>query len=189
MSNMSLDFSRNEFQPLAARMRPRTLAEYIGQQHLLAAGKPLPRAIVDRQNQLRAGIIGRQLQCLFHLRKHTSGQAISTTNDLEPHSLLHDRPSFLDQVLLQQVHQEVEFGMRSFPILAGQAIQRDGFDAQLGACLADHSYCADTATMAFDSRPSRRSAHRPLPSMMMAMCLGRSAGGTSRRRSIAVEVR
>nr|WP_194710672.1 replication-associated recombination protein A [Erwinia persicina] len=26
-------------------MRPRTLAEYIGQQHLLAAGKPLPRAI------------------------------------------------------------------------------------------------------------------------------------------------
>ncbi|MDW8846523.1 replication-associated recombination protein A [Erwinia sp. MMLR14_017] len=45
MSNMSLDFSHNEFQPLAARMRPRTLAEYIGQQHLLAAGKPLPRAI------------------------------------------------------------------------------------------------------------------------------------------------
>jgi len=45
VSNLSLDFSRNEFQPLAARMRPRTLAEYIGQQHLLAAGKPLPRAI------------------------------------------------------------------------------------------------------------------------------------------------
>ncbi|EXU73729.1 MULTISPECIES: replication-associated recombination protein A [Erwinia] len=45
MSNLSLDFSHNNFQPLAARMRPRTLAEYIGQQHLLAAGKPLPRAI------------------------------------------------------------------------------------------------------------------------------------------------
>lgn len=42
---MSLDFSHNEFQPLAARMRPATLAEYIGQQHLLAPGKPLPRAI------------------------------------------------------------------------------------------------------------------------------------------------
>jgi putative ATPase len=42
---MSLDFSQNEFQPLAARMRPSTLAQYIGQQHLLAAGKPLPRAI------------------------------------------------------------------------------------------------------------------------------------------------
>ncbi|KAA9001086.1 replication-associated recombination protein A [Affinibrenneria salicis] len=45
MSNMSLDFSSNEFQPLAARMRPATLAQYIGQQHLLGAGKPLPRAI------------------------------------------------------------------------------------------------------------------------------------------------
>ena len=45
MSNLSLDFSHNEFQPLAARMRPRKLSEYIGQQHLLAPGKPLPRAI------------------------------------------------------------------------------------------------------------------------------------------------
>jgi len=45
VSTLSLDFSSNDFQPLAARMRPRTLAEYIGQQHLLAAGKPLPRAI------------------------------------------------------------------------------------------------------------------------------------------------
>lgn len=44
MSNLSLDFSDNT-QPLAARMRPENLAQYIGQQHLLAAGKPLPRAI------------------------------------------------------------------------------------------------------------------------------------------------
>ncbi|WP_409308993.1 replication-associated recombination protein A [Pectobacterium sp. B1J-3] len=45
MSNLSLDFSRNEFQPLAARMRPVTLEQYIGQRHLLGADKPLPRAI------------------------------------------------------------------------------------------------------------------------------------------------
>lgn len=45
MSNLSLDFSSEEFRPLAARMRPMTLEQYIGQQHLLAAGKPLPRAI------------------------------------------------------------------------------------------------------------------------------------------------
>jgi putative ATPase len=32
-------------QPLAARMRPRTLQEYVGQQHLLGQGKPLRRAI------------------------------------------------------------------------------------------------------------------------------------------------
>ncbi|MDN6652174.1 MAG: hypothetical protein L0K92_08110, partial [Enterobacterales bacterium] len=33
MSNLSLDFSQNEFQPLAARMRPETLKQYIGQRH------------------------------------------------------------------------------------------------------------------------------------------------------------
>lgn len=34
-----------EFAPLASRMRPHTLDEYIGQSHLLAPGKPLRRAI------------------------------------------------------------------------------------------------------------------------------------------------
>lgn len=33
------------YQPLAARMRPRTLADYIGQEHLLAPGKPLRDAV------------------------------------------------------------------------------------------------------------------------------------------------
>jgi putative ATPase len=34
-----------EFRPLADRMRPRTLAEFIGQRHLLDEGKPLRRAV------------------------------------------------------------------------------------------------------------------------------------------------
>ncbi|MFP8965098.1 replication-associated recombination protein A [Pokkaliibacter sp. CJK22405] len=32
-------------QPLASRMRPRTLADYVGQKHLLGPGKPLKRAL------------------------------------------------------------------------------------------------------------------------------------------------
>ncbi|MGF1870497.1 replication-associated recombination protein A [Photobacterium indicum] len=44
MSNFSLDFS-SDFRPLAARMRPRTVDEYIGQQHILGEGKPLRRAL------------------------------------------------------------------------------------------------------------------------------------------------
>ena len=35
----------NAYRPLADRMRPRTLSEYTGQGHLLAAGKPLRSAI------------------------------------------------------------------------------------------------------------------------------------------------
>src|SRR5471032_1106962 len=39
--------------PLAARFRPRTLEEYIGQSHLLAPGKPLRRLIeADRLTSL-----------------------------------------------------------------------------------------------------------------------------------------
>ncbi|MWP60970.1 AAA family ATPase [Gilliamella sp. Pas-s25] len=45
MPSMSFEFTTDEFKPLAARMRPRTLSEYIGQTHLLGKGKPLPRAI------------------------------------------------------------------------------------------------------------------------------------------------
>ncbi len=37
------------YQPLAARLRPQTLADYAGQQHLLAPGKPLQQAIASGQ--------------------------------------------------------------------------------------------------------------------------------------------
>ena len=45
MSNLSLDFS-SDFRPLAARMRPQTLEQYIGQQHILGPDKPLRKAIL-----------------------------------------------------------------------------------------------------------------------------------------------
>ena len=45
MSNFSFDFNENDFRPLAARMRPTTLAQYCGQPHLLGEDKPLRKAI------------------------------------------------------------------------------------------------------------------------------------------------
>ncbi|MBX5447097.1 MAG: replication-associated recombination protein A, partial [Acidothermus cellulolyticus] len=35
--------------PLAVRMRPRTIDEFVGQQHLLAPGTPLRRLLDDPQ--------------------------------------------------------------------------------------------------------------------------------------------
>ena len=46
---MSLFQAETVYQPLASRMRPMTLDQYIGQTHLLAAGKPLREAIVSSQ--------------------------------------------------------------------------------------------------------------------------------------------
>ncbi|MFT6978018.1 MAG: putative ATPase [Shewanella psychromarinicola] len=44
MANLGFDFSP-DFRPLAARMRPREISEYIGQAHLLGEGQPLRRAL------------------------------------------------------------------------------------------------------------------------------------------------
>lgn len=46
---MSDLFARELYQPLAARMRPRELDEFAGQQHILGPGKPLREAILKGQ--------------------------------------------------------------------------------------------------------------------------------------------
>src|SRR5512140_3097313 len=43
------DSSRDRTRPLADRMRPRTLDEYVGQEHLIGLGKPL-RAQIERDD-------------------------------------------------------------------------------------------------------------------------------------------
>ena len=50
-----LSVKNNEFAPLAARMRPQALDEFFGQEHLLAADKPLRRAI--KQGYLHSMIL------------------------------------------------------------------------------------------------------------------------------------
>jgi putative ATPase len=43
-------FAENSgFQPLASRVRPRQLADYAGQSHLVGPGKPLRHAVEDGQ--------------------------------------------------------------------------------------------------------------------------------------------
>ncbi len=47
MEQISLFDDRRETAPLASRLRPETLEEYVGQQHLVGQGKPL-RLLIDR---------------------------------------------------------------------------------------------------------------------------------------------
>lgn len=49
MRNNGFDFSDQKEKPLAARMRPSKLEQYIGQSHLLAPNKPLYKAIKNGQ--------------------------------------------------------------------------------------------------------------------------------------------
>ena len=45
MPSLFDDLTATVYEPLAARMRPRTLDDYLGQEHLLARGKPLREAL------------------------------------------------------------------------------------------------------------------------------------------------
>ena len=50
MSQISIfDNAKNDNQPLAARMRPRSFDEFVGQQHLVGEGKVL-RNLIERDS-------------------------------------------------------------------------------------------------------------------------------------------
>lgn len=72
---MSEDRQASEFRPLADRMRPRNLDEFIGQLHLLGAGKPLRQAV--EQGQLHSMVFwgppGTGKTTLAHLLADRSG--------------------------------------------------------------------------------------------------------------------
>jgi putative ATPase len=46
-TDLPIDAADTAYRPLAARMRPSTLAEFVGQEHLLAPGRPLHRLLSD----------------------------------------------------------------------------------------------------------------------------------------------
>ena len=47
--------NREQALPLAARMRPRTLEEYVGQTHFLGPGKLLRRMLVEEEKAKSTG--------------------------------------------------------------------------------------------------------------------------------------
>src|SRR5262245_66127792 len=46
-SELPIDAAPSGYRPLADRMRPHSLAEFAGQSHLLAPGRPLHRLLTD----------------------------------------------------------------------------------------------------------------------------------------------
>ena len=76
----SLFSTAAQAQPLAARMRPRTLDEYVGQRHLLAPGKPLREAVEKGTpgSIIFWGPPGSGKTTLAHLIAASTGRVLST---------------------------------------------------------------------------------------------------------------
>ena len=95
-SNVEM-FEAKSLEPLAARMRPRTLDEVVGQQHLLGPGKPLRESIergtVSSMGLTKPLVFGGLISitaCYFGLNTTggTEGVGISTTRTVVVSSIL-----------------------------------------------------------------------------------------------------
>jgi hypothetical protein len=89
-----------------------------------------PATVVDRQAQPRTRIAGTQADRLVHLLLDSLRDAVPAADDIDDQVVAHDPIPLVDHVLLQQMHQEIQFVLRAFPVLAGQAVQRQLLDAQ-----------------------------------------------------------
>ena len=108
--------------------------------------------IIDRQTQSRSAVGGAQIQCRVHFSQHTIGYTVSPSDDADYDILFHDRLAFLDHVLLEQMHEKIEFVLGAFPVLAGETIQCQLFDFQPSALFDGPAYTGNTAAVSLNSR-------------------------------------
>ena len=111
-------------------------------------------AVIHRQTKSHALIVAAAVDSLRDLVADTGAQTIFSADDREPNVLPHNLRSFLDDVLLQQPHQPIEFPLGSLPVLAAEAKQSQLLDAQTGAIFYDKPDALDTAAVSFDARQS-----------------------------------
>ena len=139
-----------------------------------------PAAVVDRQAETHAGVGGAQVDRLLHFALHGFGNIAPAADDADADVLLHDRGALFDHVLLEQVHEKLELALRPLPIFARQAVERQLLDIQPGTFLGRAAHAGHAAAVPLNARQTLGWAQRPLPSMMIATCLGRASSGTPR---------
>lgn len=115
-----------------------------------------PGAVVDGEAKSHSAVV----LCFFcrpqDLFADHGGKFTCDSDCAEPESLRVDFFAFFHQVVSEQSHQKIQFGWRSFPVLAGKAVQRELFKAQAGRLFNNSSYRTDSAAMPFDSGEALR---------------------------------
>ena len=65
---------------------------------------------------------------------------------------VHDLVALVDEILVQQRHQEVEFGLRPLPVLAAEAVERELAEAEPAAFFDGGADALHAAGVALDAR-------------------------------------
>ena len=84
-------------------------------------------------------------------REHLFGDLVAAAEHPHADVVVHDRGPLLDHVLLQQVHQEVDFRLRPLPVFARQAIERELLDLEPGTFFGGAADRIDAALVAGDA--------------------------------------
>ena len=83
---------------------------------------------------------------------HFVGQSLPPADDREANVLLHDLGPLVDQVLVEQGHQEFEFRLRPFPVLRAEAVERELANSEPTALFDGRPYALHAAAMALVTR-------------------------------------
>ena len=99
--------------------------------------------------------VWRQADVLVDLGQHLGGQPLAPADDREADVLVEDLLPLVEQILLQQRHEEVELGLGPLPVLGAEAVKRELPDAEPAAFLGDGIDRLGAARVALDARLAR----------------------------------
>ena len=109
-------------------------------------------AVVDCQVEPHA-VVGRaHSHGLVEFRQDLLGDICPLAQHAHSDIVVHNGRAFFDHVLFEQVHQEIDFLLRAFPIFARKAVERQLLDAQPRTFLGDLPNRIHSATMPLDAR-------------------------------------
>ena len=79
-------------------------------------------AVIQRQDEPHAGVRGGEPHALLHVRPHRLGKIIGAADEQQANIVLLHGRHFALQILPQQAHQKIHFGLRPAPVFQRKGV-------------------------------------------------------------------
>jgi hypothetical protein len=96
-------------------------------------------------------------------RHQRRGQAIAPANDLHPNSVVDAPRHFTGQVYAKKIHQGLDFGSGSFPVVGREGVQSQSGYAKFTSSLDNPAHGADAGTMTRQAWQAARGSPPAVP--------------------------